>query len=198
MRRREALRWIGCGMAAAYVSPAEAKVARTSFPSLVSGSDVIAFATVVDVIDDHGIALARAVPKQTYKGKALAELFFVAEATWTCDTSEAVKGETVVLFLEKTKSQLVTIRNPKRPPIEISSMPLFEIAHHGRGRMPVEAIKGIVKVTLYTSDLEVPKSIVPEMEGTVGNLRPRVPFDRMERAIRQELSRQARVSKNRS
>jgi hypothetical protein len=111
-----------------------AKVAGVSFERLVRISDVIVVARVDRVSKPAvGKKWATASVIETWKGVLQTNVTFLASPTWTCDVSEANKGETVVLFLVQDK-------NPKR----------YVLAVSGRGRMPVYEVDGKRSVTFWS------------------------------------------------
>ncbi len=122
---------------------AAADKASTSLWSLTHGSAAIAVARVEKVGSLGGVRVAEATTLRPLKGLSAAQRFaFLAEGTWTCDESDAVVGETVLLFLEapgtdfhhflKTRPRFAQGRNRR-----LGSMPFYQIAHSGSGRMPV-------------------------------------------------------------
>src|SRR5438876_11409873 len=78
-----------------------AKVGPMDFSTLVRVSDAIVLGRVVDVSKVKGVKIAQVKVLETYKGRKVDELFLLAQATWTCDISEAVKGETALWFLRQ-------------------------------------------------------------------------------------------------
>ena len=77
-------------------------------------------------------------------------------STWTCDISDAKKGEEVVLFLTRTKGG-----------------PGLEICHSGRGRMPLREVRGKTDATLWVFDVRL-----PEGTATIPGLEPEYSFIR--------------------
>lgn len=198
MQRRDLLvsMILGAGFATAHAMRAEARAASVSWQQMIGGSDLIVVAHVVDVFKDNGVAVARAVPKRSYKGDAPKALFFLAEGTWTCDSSDAVKGETAFFHLQTAKSQRIMFNFRKDQVVEVASKPFFLQSYEGRGRWPIESVRGTIKVNVdHLGVTDPPNSIVPEWEGRVGNLHRRVPFEVMEREIKREISRQAAEAK---
>lgn len=107
------------------VTQLSAKVARIEFSKLIAISELIVVATVDSVGFPIGKRYARATVKEVWKGTNLSKVEFLASPTWTCDISEAKKGETVLLFLTQSKKSRS-----------------YAIAHSGRGRMPLRTIAG--------------------------------------------------------
>ena len=76
-----------------------AKVGTISIGELAQGSDLILVAEVQRVEVKAGVRIARVRVIRFIKGEAECPIAFVAEPTWTCDTSAAVPGERVLLYL---------------------------------------------------------------------------------------------------
>jgi hypothetical protein len=130
-------------------SPASAKVAAISIEELVAESDEIVVATVTELTPESVLrnqsVFARAAVKRTLKGSLTGTFQFLASPTWTCDSSTAVQGETVLLFLKHHRDHH------------------FVIAHSGRGRMPLRVVSNKDYVTLW-SDVRLPSG-APTIEG---------------------------------
>jgi hypothetical protein len=117
-----------------------AKVAGLSFEELVRMCDAIVIARVERVsapLIEKKWAIASIT--ETWKGSPDSKITFLASPTWTCDISNAEKGETVVLFLVKDK-------DPTR----------YVLAVSGRGRMPVREVGGKQCVTIWP-EVRLPK-----------------------------------------
>jgi hypothetical protein len=128
-------------------SSAFAKVGYSQLSNLVSECDLVVVAKVEKV--NHpiiGKRHAKASVVEVWKGAPTASVEFLAEPTWTCDISDAKKGETVVLFLYKE---------------EKSSR--YEIMHSGRGRMPQRNIDGKTYADYWT-DVRFPEG-TPTIDG---------------------------------
>ena len=93
-----------------------------------------------------GKRYAKAKVAEVWKGTPTERVEFLASRTWTCDISEAKKGETVLLFLIKS--------NKSRS---------YAIAHSGRGRMPLRAVEGKSYATFWL-DVRLPKD-TPTIDG---------------------------------
>jgi hypothetical protein len=130
------------------VSTAHGRVGSTTLKALTVYSDGIAVAKVERVEKVGGVSVATAKVVHPLKGlRAQQQVAFLAEGTWTCDTSYAVVGETVLLFLQRPGAHFQEfIRN--RPQFQqertsrLSSLPFFQIAYAGRGRMPLQMRRG--------------------------------------------------------
>jgi hypothetical protein len=125
-----------------FTAEATASVRDVTLKELAAKSDLIVIATVTKIEDgpeglgrvDPGmpaLKVATAQVNETWKGKPVGEIRYVASPSWVCDTSVARKGEVVVLFLEKVKDS-----------------PIMTITHAGRGRLPRHDVKGKAYVTL--------------------------------------------------
>jgi hypothetical protein len=114
---------------------------------LVQSSDIIVIAKVESVSHPPiGKRYAKAKVTEVWKGAQTERVEFLASPTWTCDISEAKKGETVLLFLKKGgKSRSYTI------------------AHAGRGRMPLRTMDSKSYAPLWP-DIRLPKD-TPTIDG---------------------------------
>jgi hypothetical protein len=103
---------------------------------LVAESDLIVVATVESVrkpflaLFGKKRAVARVI--EVWKGAPGETVRFRASPGWTCDISDAVVGETVLLFLCRR--------------VGTSTL---DIAHHGRGRMPIRTLQGSDHATFW-------------------------------------------------
>ena len=145
--------WLSLALVAATLAvsaaprPASAtrEVATITLSTLVEMSDVIGVGMVVDVADGVGtIEMLHAWKGGLGFGSRTT---FRATPTWTCDTSRAVMGEILVMFLEAKGA-------------ESEGAHEYAIAHSGRGRMPLSAVDGKARVVF--SDI-----IMPEIMGAV-------------------------------
>jgi hypothetical protein len=132
-----------------FAAPAIAKVSSMPIEELVTGSEEIVIATVTDVSSKPAPHMkpiyASAVVQRTLKGSLAGAFRLRAYPTWSCDISEAVKGETVLLFLRRSDDGYFTIQ------------------YAGRGRMPLRVVDGRTYVTLW-DDVVLPKA-VPTIAG---------------------------------
>src|SRR5215472_4655258 len=143
-----------------------AKVGSVEFSTLVREADVIVLGTVVDVTTVKGVKVARVKVLETYKGRKVDELFFLAQPTWVCDISEAVKGETALLFLSSYTNPRSGMERmflsplPSRKELEGTDVgkAMFLIIDSGRGRMPLRTVKGQQYATLWVGDVRLPAS----------------------------------------
>jgi hypothetical protein len=139
---------------------ANAKVAATTLAELAKRADQILVGKVVALHNPGGHRVAEVEVVRVIKGPPTLEAFFVlAEATWTCDISEAKKGETALFFLapgedfEASRGFWRALDRLRR------GAPFFQIEWSGRGRMPLRQVDGVDFVTLWTSDVRLPKAI---------------------------------------
>jgi hypothetical protein len=128
-----------------------AEVVEIPLQKLVAQSDLIVVARVTKVEDGPAdvkteddrffprVKVATAEVIETWKGTPLREVRYVASPLWTCDISDAEKGERVVLFLGSRKGS-----------------PIMMIAHSGRGRMPLREVEGKTYATFW-DEVELPK-----------------------------------------
>ena len=118
-------------------------VATIGLVDLVQRSEVIVVAEVSKIVIRAGVKVAVAKVTQGIKpGSPTGTIEFVADKTWTCDTSNAVVGESVLLYLNKVrKDARVTMlkRDLGRAAGESQAQgrTLYRLAYHGRGRIVV-------------------------------------------------------------
>jgi hypothetical protein len=126
------------------------KVKKIEFKDLVARSDLIVTVKVTKIEPgpntlhkiDPGmppLKIATAEVLETWKGKPLREVRFVASPTWMCDTSHAEVGERLVVFLGKETDSHI-----------------WWITHAGRGRMLQRVVKDRTYATVQ-SDVILPK-----------------------------------------
>jgi len=124
-----------------------AKVASVQFSNLVANCELIIVAKVESVSSPLiGKRYAKARVTEVWKGTNTPTVEFLASPTWTCDISEAKKGETVLLFLTKSDKSRS-----------------YSIAHSGRGRLPLRTVAGKTYATFWP-DVKLPKEI-PTIDG---------------------------------
>jgi hypothetical protein len=107
-----------------------------------NGASVIVVAEVTGVSDEpSGLRVARARVKEAWKGSPGSEVSFRASPTWACDTSTAVPGETILLFLYPTPGE-----------------PFMSIVTYGSGRIQIKDERGKSFVLLgYNAPATLPK-----------------------------------------
>ncbi len=122
--------------------PAEAMVGLVSLETLIATSDSIVVAQVVRVSGPPRYSgrerVATAQVLRSLKGPLAGSFRFLASPSWTCDLSDAIDGEVVLLFLNRRDSTS------------------FVIAHSGHGRMPLRRVAGKTYVTLFTNTVGLP------------------------------------------
>jgi hypothetical protein len=124
-----------------------AKVASVQFTNLVANCELIVIAKVESVSSPLiGKKYAKARVTEVWKGAKADTVKFLASPSWTCDISQAKKGETVLLFLTKD-----------------GKARSYEIAHSGRGRLPIRTVEGKSYATFWP-DVILPKE-VPTIDG---------------------------------
>jgi hypothetical protein len=117
-----------------------AKVGGISFDELVQRCDIIVVAKVESVTRSiSGNRFAKAKITEVWNGAETVRVEFLASPTWTCDVSEAKKGETVLLFLVKSDESRS-----------------YMIAVSGRGRMPLRIVNGKSYATFWP-EVRLPK-----------------------------------------
>lgn len=147
-------------LAVATAGLALARVGRVSLTALARGAERIVLARVQSVSTIDGMRIAKAMAQETYKGSpGGSPFYFIASPTWRCDTSDAKVGELALLFLNRTKGSRAGRERLGLPPAHVGVTPLFSIAHSGRGRMPLRSVRGESFVTLWTSDIELPRLV---------------------------------------
>lgn len=108
-----------------YSEPAEVR-------DVAARSELIVLARVDSLVSSEGEpTVAFATVEETWKGPTHEHIQFIASPSWQCDAAEAVKGETVVLFLR-----------------EDAGKP-YRIGSNGRGRLPLRDIDGVKYVTIW-------------------------------------------------
>ncbi|MSR64609.1 MAG: hypothetical protein EXS18_02380 [Verrucomicrobiae bacterium] len=133
-----------------------AKVGGMRVEDMVRQSELIVLAKVESIEGAGGgkrYAQARVV--EIWKGAQTETVEFLASPTWTCDISEAKKGETVVLFLCKSDKSRS-----------------YQIFLSGRGRMPIRTVKGKTYATLW------PEVGLPKDTPTIAGPEPKWDFIR--------------------
>lgn len=113
------------GPSASYSEPEEVR-------DVAAHSELIVLAHVVSGVSSEGKpTIAYATVEETWKGPTHEHIRFVASPSWPCDAAEAVKDETVVLFLSEAPGNA------------------YSISANGRGRLPLRDINGVKYVTIW-------------------------------------------------
>lgn len=85
------------------------KVAPVRIDELFKEAVVVVQAHVDSVTKVHGVRVANARVGKTYKGDIkTASVSFVADPTWTCDSSQATVGENILLYLSNPSDREFT------------------------------------------------------------------------------------------
>ena len=152
---------------------AHAEVAQITLGRLGGIADAIVVGRVartievpVETLPDAEVSLTKAtvaevVVLEWLKGKPRPKtLWYWAEGTWTCDVTQAIKGERGLYFLEATGvGDLVTPESMKRLSKATLGAPLYRVAWSGRGRMPFRTIAGRDYATIWEGAVEPPSTV---------------------------------------
>lgn len=166
---------------AAFAPARSISVGRIKFDELVRYSDSIVVARVTSVTrldrpegerktdssraldqwrSEGTVRVAEAEVLRVVKGeRATTKVHFLAQATWTCDISDAKVGETALLFLRESSwvaDEGPTLRAALRESTGGSAM--FVLMHSGRGRMPIRQV-GASDFATYWTDVVMPKEL---------------------------------------
>jgi hypothetical protein len=125
-----------------FCEASHAKVAYLTPDELFADSDLVCIAKVLDVervfwMPKRKYATASVI--EVWKGPSISHVTFRAYPTWACDISSAEEGETVLLFLERSK-------NGK-----------FDIANSGYGRWKLNVKPYNTRLSVSEYDLMPPK-----------------------------------------
>ncbi len=119
-----------------------ASVATVNLDWLAKNSEEIVLVNVTSVTHRSGVRVGVAQVVQAVVGKLQkgTEIEFVAERTWTCDVSNAVVGERLLLLLRHVPDSARATMNGQElgraaKATKIAGRQLFTIAHSGRGRI---------------------------------------------------------------
>ena len=144
---------------------AAADVSEISLGQLTASAEEIVVGRVAAVRE---IALADGAPihvadvdvVERWKGEPHDRVHYLADGTWTCDTSQACVGETCLLFL----APLAELPDEAPVPADrfaqgAGGRPLLQVAHAGRGRMPLREVAGTTYATLHADDVRLPSAV---------------------------------------
>jgi hypothetical protein len=145
------------------------KVATIAVNELFKQSKVITLAEVESITFVAKTKIATAKILKTYKGKPTGQTVkFVAQETWACDISNAIKGEKVLLYLVSTSTGIKDEGvNAAAKELATKGEMLYSIGHAGRGRIPILSTESEPTVPTHAADergwsinlnLEVPDS----------------------------------------
>lgn len=101
---------------------------------LTRSATLVVVAQVENVTEKGNVRIATARVIDVWKGQSEGIVQFRASRSWTCDVSNAIPGETVVLFL-----------------VDNAQIGETAIAYSGMGRLPVTKAEGIETVVLSGS-----------------------------------------------
>ncbi len=155
-------------------------VGSITFDALVGCSDVIVLAKVERIdkskpsslsVPFDELRIAEASVLETWKGRPGATVCYRASPTFICDGSDAVVGETAVLFL--------------CPPDEHG---MREIMNVGSGRMQVESEGAARYATIHSQFIELPPPGPPNVEAPE-TLLARLDLDALRQRTREHLKR---------
>ena len=144
---------------------AQARLAAFHFEAMVSNSYMIVVAKVDSITPDSDAptnAIVRVL--ETWKGPEHETITLSTAPTWTCDISNAKKGETILLFVWCNQRSGA-----------------LSINYSGRGRMPIDEINGR-KYAIFWPEVWLPKRI----RVTEG---PQPEFDFIQRADLEDLKK---------
>jgi hypothetical protein len=135
-------RLVGIGFASiAFSSFAFARVGTIDVGVLARESEVVVVGTVTYVGNVGGVKVAFVDRTEFIKGFAFDRIAFVAEKTWACNTSSAVVGERVLLYLEEIPDSRLAFREldlvGAKKACARTGTSLFSLGHSGRGRIPL-------------------------------------------------------------
>jgi hypothetical protein len=138
------------------IADTRGEMAAVHFAELAQTADVIVLARVAsvrEIAQNRSYASARVI--ETWKGVPGSKLEFLASPTWACDISDAVVGETALLFLTRDKSSRS-----------------YVIARSGLGRMPLRTIRAKRYATFWDG------VILPQATATIAGPEKDAPFIR--------------------
>lgn len=148
---------------------APVKVMEINLEHLVCYSDRIVVGRVDDVVKvDRGspqdgqpptVSIADVTVLRTLKGEEGPRVLYPAHRTWVCDTTQAVLGETVLLFLTEER-----VFRDEEPELRVNvrdrlgDHPLLRVVWSGRGRMPFWRNTEGERV-VYWGDVRMPEDL---------------------------------------
>lgn len=153
---------------------AHAKVAPVSIETLIKRSDLIVVGRVTEIRQIEGVNFATIEVLQTLKGNTVATVFYSAERTWPCDSSDAVDGETALFFFTTYRAGKRFGRSAKQTePLDeavkrtFTEDELFRLAYDGRGRMPIKDLVSDKLLEINPSVI-LPKNLRHELVDVTG------------------------------
>ncbi len=142
-------------VAVAVPATAASRVGHVTLNELVDSSAAIAVVRVeaVEQVDDD-LRIARATVVRVLKGFPPSSIWFRASPSWTCDTSGAEVGEKALVFLKPVSDAV-----PESARIVLKGAALFEVAHSGRGHMPIRKLGGEEYADFFAGDVAIPEHV---------------------------------------
>ncbi len=159
-----------------WVNPAAGMLRGTNLDELTRRAALIVRGRVTRVESVHGVRIAHLQVERTLKGEATADAYFVADPSWSCDISDANKGERGLYFLSVHHFSMDPV-----PPVDPSSgevyiggyqeavgfresmkamaqgRPLYDVTHSGCGRFVVHTVDGLE--SLMFSHVALPATV---------------------------------------
>lgn len=156
--------------------PTLADVAPTSLEKLTKISMLAVVVDVKRILKIEGAKIAEAEVLLALKGASKPKeiIYFIAQPTSIEDTSHAVAGDVLLLFLEPEPME-VNLDSPFQSKVreEIGDRPLWRITWSGRGRLPVTRVNGIdyiqSSVDPQLADVRMPKDLTVIPSPTIDN-----------------------------
>ena len=127
-----------------FSATASARKGSANLDMLIAGSSVVVVGTVDSVTDHYGLRIADVVVDTWLKGAPAPRVRVDVAESWICDTSTAVVGERVLLFLT---------------PAGAFNGPYFRIVGDGTGRLPFEQHDGLLRARIEGSSFMPPASL---------------------------------------
>jgi hypothetical protein len=162
------------------LTSASASVRSISLKELATESTLVIVGKVTEVREIEGVPVARVLVLKKLKGDCASEVYFLAASTWTCDVSGAEEGEEALFFFRRYDFDPQPAPRPvadKDGRIEMSfgfkeptgfkeqvsallrGDELRQLAHSGRGRMPLRTVENRRYATVWVTDVGLPSSV---------------------------------------
>ncbi len=120
---------------------------------LLRDAEIVLVGEEVAVEEVEGWRVATLKVAATLRGESRQAVRFLAEPTWTCDTSRAEVGQKVLLLLTAADSKEASLGRGKGP-IEVDGQPILRIAGYGRGRLRISTVDGVEVATYYQGQVQ--------------------------------------------
>jgi hypothetical protein len=153
-----AIRLVLCCSVTLAAGSAQARVAAISLGDLARNSAIIGIVRVDQIRTVNGWRIATATIQTPIANvNAGQTVTFIAEPTWTCDTSGAVLGEQTLLFLTPLDRRFAAQTegltgkgglNAAQDRLAKDGKVLYEITHSGRGRIPFKGVNSVPSISL--------------------------------------------------